>query len=80
MQTDDTPAVCSNGLLALRIRSLIADKEMIVASANRDIAQYGEWRTDYNAWHAQTDIELQSLFAEANITITDPDKTSQATK
>jgi hypothetical protein len=39
---------------------------MIVASANRDLTCYGEWRTDYNAWHEQTDAELQALFSQAN--------------
>jgi hypothetical protein len=61
-------------LLALKIRSLIADKEMIVASANRDITQYGEWRTDYNAWHMQTESELQALLSEANTEISHADK------
>ena len=64
--------VTCTALVALRIRSLIADKEMIIASANRDITQYGEWRTDYNAWHAQTDRELQSLFSEANTSVSGP--------
>jgi len=53
-------------LTILKIRSLIADKEMIVASANRDLTCYGEWRTDYNAWHEQTDAEIQVLFSQAN--------------
>ena len=59
-------AVLSDDLLALRIQSLIADKGMIVASANRDLTCYGEWRTDYNAWHEQTDAEIQALFSQAN--------------
>jgi hypothetical protein len=65
-QTHSGDGLSSHALLALRIQSLIADKGMIVASANRDLACYGEWRTDYNAWHEQTDAEIQSLFSQAN--------------
>jgi hypothetical protein len=58
--------IAGNLRLALRIQSLIADKGMIVASANRDLTCYGEWRTDYNAWHEQTDAQIQSLFSQSN--------------
>lgn len=53
-------------LVSLRIASLIADKAMIISSANRDLACYGEWRTDYNAWHEQAESELQALFSQAD--------------
>ena len=62
-------AVANDPLLALRIQSLIADKGMIVASANRDLTCYGEWRTDYNAWHEQADAEIQALFSQANANV-----------
>ena len=65
-QTHNVDGLSSHDLLALRIQSLIADKGMIVASANRDLTCYGEWRTDYNAWHEQTDAEIQALFSQAN--------------
>lgn len=65
-------AVANDPLLALRIQSLIADKGMIVASANRDLTCYGEWRTDYNAWHEQADAEIQALFSQANVTVEGP--------
>jgi hypothetical protein len=64
--THTAPPVASTDLLALRIQSLIADKWMIVASANRDLTCYGDWRTDYNAFHHQTDAEIQVLFSQAN--------------
>ena len=67
MKTNKTRiGVGCDALLALGIQSLIADKGMIVASANRDLTCYGEWRTDYNAWHDQIDAEIQALFSQAN--------------
>ena len=65
-QTHNGDGLSSHALLALRIQSLIEDKGMIVASANRDLTCYGEWRTDYNAWYEQTDTEIQALFYKAN--------------
>ena len=66
-KTDNGTLLKSTDLLALRIRSLIADKEMITAIANLDIARAGEWRQDYQAWHGQIDKEIEELFSEANI-------------
>lgn len=66
MNTNKTViGVGCDDLLSLRMQSLIADKGMIVASANRDLTCYGEWRTDYNAWHEQTDAEIQALFRQS---------------
>ena len=56
----------SNDLLALRIRSLIADKEMVTATANLDLVRGGEWRCDYQAWHGKIDTEINALLSEAN--------------
>ena len=33
----------------LRIRNLIAEREFNTAAANREIAQFGEWRWDHDA-------------------------------
>ena len=65
-------AVANDQLLVLRIQSLIVDKSMIVASANRDLARYGEWRTDYNAQHEQTDAEIQALFHQDKLSSPQP--------
>jgi len=69
---DDAPTtpsgeqVGSDALFALRIRSLISDKEMVVAMANRD-AQFGDgWRCDYAKWHGEIEEKIQRLFSEAN--------------
>ena len=56
----------STDLLALRIRSLIADKEMVTATANLDIKRGGEWRCDYQAWYREIDAKIEALFSEAN--------------
>jgi len=46
-------------ILLLHIRKLIADKEMVTATANYDLARGGEWRSDYSAWHGQIDAEIE---------------------
>lgn len=49
-------------LIELRIRSAIADKEMVTAMANRDL-QYGDgWRCDYTEWHREVSKEIEELF------------------
>jgi hypothetical protein len=65
-KTVSSPCSPSHDLLALRIRSLIADKEMVTATANLDIARAGEWGQDYQAWHGQIDKEIEELFSKAN--------------
>jgi hypothetical protein len=55
-----------NELLVLKIRSLVADKEMVTAQANRDMTCGDGWRTDYAAWHGQLDAEIQSLLDQAS--------------
>ena len=49
-------------LFALRIRLLIADKEMITAKANLDLARGGKWLSDYQAQHKEIDSEIKALF------------------
>ena len=53
-------------VVMLRIRSLIADKEMVTAQANLDLARSGEWRCDYAAWHGQIDAEIKELLKQHN--------------
>lgn len=38
----------SNKLLYLHYWNAIADKEWYTARANQELAQYGEWRSDWN--------------------------------
>lgn len=64
--TENETEVGSDALLALRIRSLIADKEMITAQANETLGRCGAWNCDYNAWYQEIDTELQELFKKAN--------------
>jgi hypothetical protein len=48
----------------LRVRSLIADKEMMVAAAHRDMATFGEWRCHYDARCSQINVEILRLLKE----------------
>ena len=62
---DETP--CSRlriprHLLELRIRSAIADKEMVMAMANRDLQCGDGWRCDYAEWHREVSKEIEKLF------------------
>lgn len=54
----------------LRIRSLIADKEMVTARANLDLQRGGDWCQDYQEWHRQIDLgieaEIDALQSAAN--------------
>ena len=49
-------------LTLLKIRSLIADKEMVTAQANLDLAR-GGWTMDYWAWHVRIDRDITQLDA-----------------
>lgn len=51
-------------ILILRIRSLIADKEMVTAQANHDLARFGEWRFDYSAQNDLINAEINALLEE----------------
>jgi len=69
-ENDSEEAVgCSALLATLKIRSLIADKEMITAQANYETQRFGEWRMDYPGWHDQIDKEIEALFLVANSTL-----------
>lgn len=48
-------------IILLKIRNLIADKDIVSAQANRDLSLDG-WRMDYTAWHSQLSIEIETLF------------------
>ena len=53
-------------LLELRIRSAIADKEMVRAMADRDLQCGDGWRCDYAAWHLEISKEIETLFSLAS--------------
>ena len=53
-----------NEIRVLRIRSLIANKEMLVEAARRDMAGWGEWTYHYDARNAIIDEEIQALLKE----------------
>jgi ACT domain-containing protein len=50
--------------LLLELRNAIADKEWIIATANRDIAMGGEWRCDWSDSLAGVDTEIQDIIEE----------------
>ena len=54
----------NNDITYLKIRSLIADKEMVTATANMNLSRGGEWLCDYSAWHAQIDQRIETLLEE----------------
>lgn len=60
----DNSRYASMQLLSLKIRSLIADKEMVTAQANLDLVRAGEWRCDYSAWHGSITEEIKPIMDE----------------
>ena len=48
-------------LVMLRIRSLIADKEMVTATANRELQQFGEWQCDHQEHHREINQQIEEL-------------------
>ena len=51
-------------ITVLKIQSLIADKEMATATANRDLARCGDWTGDYALLHEQINEEIKKLLSE----------------
>lgn len=49
-------------ILMLKIRNLIADKEHINQRMSRDIAQFGQWSCDYEAWYIEIQKEIDEGF------------------
>lgn len=47
----------------LRIRNLIAEREFNTAAANREIAQFGEWRWDHDAADKACAAAIAALLA-----------------
>ena len=45
----------------LKIRSLISDKEMVIAQANHDLARFGAWQFDYSSQNVLIDHDIQDL-------------------
>lgn len=50
-------------LLLLKIRSLIEDKAMVTATANRELS-LGGWLSDWQKCHAEIDGEIQKMIQE----------------
>lgn len=51
-------------LKLLKIRSLIADKEMVIATANMDLTRGDQWRCDYSSWQQSINAEIAELMKE----------------
>lgn len=47
----------------LRIRNLLASRAANTAAANREIAQFGEWRRDHDAFDLECADAVRSLLA-----------------
>ena len=64
LQFEHTTTMNDDDIIYLKIRSLIADKEMVTATANMNMARGGEWLCDYRDWHAEIDQQIQILLDE----------------
>lgn len=51
-------------LLCLKIRNLITDKELNIAAANREIAQFGAWSSDHQGFAVEIDAQIKPLMEE----------------
>ena len=51
-------------LLYLKIRNLIAEEELNIAAANREIASVGAWQGDHEGWAREIDAEIKPLMEE----------------
>ena len=48
----------------LKIRNLLADKEMLIARANRELQQCGEWRSDWRAQIERISYKITEAFSD----------------
>jgi hypothetical protein len=48
----------------LRIRALVADKEMLVSRANNDLAVGGYWLGDYEGWAREIQGEIDAILKQ----------------
>ena len=48
----------------LKLRNLVADKEWLTASANHELARYGEWQCNWHEGILQVDQEIEKLIVE----------------
>jgi len=56
-------SACS-ALDLLRIRALVADKEMLVSRANNDLAVGGYWLGDYEGWAREIQGEIDAILKQ----------------
>ena len=54
-------------ILVLRLRSAVADKEMVVNQANRDVQFYDGWSCDYKSWQAECDAVIAGILNEIEV-------------
>ena len=48
----------------LRLRNAISNKEWYIASANRDLALYGNWSCDWPSCISDASIEIEKICTE----------------
>ena len=60
---DCRASVCS-AVDLLRIRALVADKEMLVSRANNDLAVGGYWLGDYEGWAREIQGEIDAILKQ----------------
>ena len=60
----DCRASACSALDLLRIRSLVADKEMLVSRANNDLAVGGYWLGDYEGWAREIQGEIDAILKQ----------------
>jgi hypothetical protein len=64
MNIEDQARREAEELLRFKLRSAIADKEMVVNQANRDVQCYDGWSCDYKAWQDDCDAVINGLLKE----------------
>ena len=52
--------------IQLQIKKLVVDKEWIIACANRDITQFGQWSCNWNEPISAIDQQLEKLISDQN--------------
>lgn len=51
-----------NEAIRLKIRSLIADKELVIAEANMSTSRHGEWMRDFGSEARRIDDDIENYF------------------
>lgn len=51
-------------MLLLKLRALVADKELVVARANMETQRYGEWSMDHQTIAAAIQADIEAVLRQ----------------